>query len=419
MNHSFVLNERNKDGETTILFSVYFKTEGRKFVYSTGEKIHPDEWDFENRQPAQVNGRSETAKRHREIKTQLSRYGVELDKVVGKYKLASETLTIKALRTEFDHIFKKGNPKPNSFFTVYESFLAYKKKEGTIKPSTFKRYNNLNNILTDFEDDTKYKLTFNRITDKFYIEFLNYCRETKKHTQNTVGRNIGSLKTFMNWAYRERYHFNLDFEKFKKPSAETNEVILTKDELDAIWQFDFSDCKRLERVRDLFYLGCVTGLRYSDYSAVSRANVQGDYLKIISVKNSDKLEIPLNDFSRFILKKYDYKLPTISEQKFREYIKEVCQKADINQPTIKTIFIGAERIDEEIPKYKRVSSHTARRTFISLSLENGMRPEVVRSITGHRNLKSFEKYIKVNPEAKKREMNNVWNMEFTPLKQVN
>jgi len=79
----------------------------------------------------------------------------------------------------------------------------------------------------------------------------------------------------------------------------------------------------------------------------------------------------------------------------------------------------AQRIDEEIPKYKRVSSHTARRTFISLSLENGMRPEVVRSITGHRNLKSFEKYIKVNPEAKKREMNNVWSMDFTPLKQVN
>ena len=194
---------------------------------------------------------------------------------------------------------------------------------------------------------------------------------------------------------------------------------MTKDELELIWNHDFSNCLRLEKVRDLFYLGCVTGLRYSDYSAINKGNVQGDYLSLISLKNKDKLSIPLNDYSRYILEKYDYQLPTISEQKFREYIKEVCEIVGINQPTIKTVFIGSTRYDEQILKHNRVSTHTARRTFITLSLENGMRPEVVKSITGHRNLKSFEKYIKVNPEAQKREMNNVWRMEQTPLKKVN
>lgn len=418
MNYSYVLNESKKDGETTILFTVYFKEEARKFVYSTGEKIHPKEWDFENRQPNDLKGRTDKAKRHKEINTQLARYGSELDRIVNQYKLSGETLTIQALRTEFDHIFKKGNPKPNNFFTVLSSYIKYKVKEGEVKQATLKRYRNLQAILEDFERDTNYNLTFGRINNRFYIEFLNYCRKTKRHTQNTLGRNIGLFKTFMKWAHREKFHYNLEFESFKKFSAETNEVTLTTDELKAIWEHDFSDCLRLERVRDLFYFGCVTGLRYSDYSRVNKANVQGDYLSLISIKNSDKLSIPLNDYSRYILEKYDYKLPTISEQKFRDYIKEVCQQCDINQPTVKTSFIGAERIDIEQPKYERVSSHTARRTFITLSLENGMRPEVVKSITGHRNLKSFEKYIKVNPEAQKREMTTIWKMNFTPLKKV-
>ena len=94
MNYSYVLNERNKDGETLIMFTVFFNTENRKFEYSTGEKIHPKEWDFEKRQPNDTSGLSARAVKHREINSQLSRYGVELDKVVNKYKLATETLTI-------------------------------------------------------------------------------------------------------------------------------------------------------------------------------------------------------------------------------------------------------------------------------------------------------------------------------------
>jgi site-specific recombinase XerD len=418
MNYSYTLNERNKDGETLILFTVYFKTEAKKFVYSTGETIHPKEWDFEKRQPNQINGRTAVAHKHREINSQLARYAVELDKIVNRFKLVSEVLTIKALRTEFDHIFKIGHAKPNSFFKVFDEYIVYKTMEGAVKESTMKRYTNIKNMLVDFENDTKYTLSFSRITDKFYIEFLNYCRTKKKHTQNTLGRNIGLFKTFMKWALKEKYHYNLDFEDFKKFSAETNEVTLTADELESIWKQDFSECLRLEKVRDLFYLGCVTGLRYSDYSSINKANVQGDYLTLISLKNKDKLSIPLNDYSRYILEKYDYRLPTISEQKFREYIKEVCQLVGIDQPTVRTVFIGSKRMDEEKPKHQRVSTHTARRTFITLSLENGMRPEVVKSITGHRNLKSFEKYIKVNPEAQKREMNNVWKMDFMPLKKV-
>ncbi len=418
MNHSFVLNESSKDGETLILFSVYVKTEGRKFIFSTGEKIHPSEWDFENRQPNKVNGRGAEAQRHRNINSQLQRYPAALDDIVANYKLVQEVLTIKALRDHFNGVFKKSKKGEGGFLSVFEKFIEYKKKEGSIKQSTIKRYNNVKQVLEDFQTDTKYNLTFNRINKTFILEFSDYCRKVKEHTQNTLGRNVGAIKTFMNWAHEERFHFNLEYRKFKKVSAETNEVILTKKEIEQIWEYDFSENKRLERVRDLFYFGCVTGMRYSDYSVINRSDVDGDTLTIVTKKTSDVLSIPLNDYSRYILQKYNYELPIISEQKFREYIKEVCQKVGLTQPTKKTTFIGAERKEEILPKYKRISSHTARRTFISLSLEGGMRPEVVKEITGHKNLQSFEKYVKVNPKAKREEMNNVWQMNTTPLRKV-
>lgn len=419
MTFSFVLNESKKDGETSILFSVYFKTEARKFVYSTGEKIHPKEWNFKARQPNNLTGRKEDAKRHREIHTQLTRYSSELERIAANYKVMGEVLTIKTLRAEFDHTFKKGKAKPNDYFAVYDSFLEYKKKEGIIKHSTVKRYNTVKASLVNFEKDTKYKLSFGRMNDTFYIEYMNYCRTEKKHTQNTLGRNVGAIKTFLGWAYKKKYHFNKDYENFKKVSAETNEIALTQDDLDLLWNIDLSEKPRLERVRDLFFFGCVTGLRYSDYSSVNRGNIQGDNIELISKKNSAALTIPLNDYSQYILVKYNYDFPLLSEQKFREYIKEVCQLVGMNQPTIKTSFIGSQRIDEEIPKYKRVSSHTARRTFITLSLEKGMRPEVVKGITGHKNLQSFAKYIKVSPEVRRREMKATWEMKLTPLKKAN
>jgi hypothetical protein len=58
MRSTFNLKEPNKNRETLILFSAYFRNEGRKFVYSTGERINPEDWDFKNKLPNNLNGRT-------------------------------------------------------------------------------------------------------------------------------------------------------------------------------------------------------------------------------------------------------------------------------------------------------------------------------------------------------------------------
>ena len=51
-----------------IYLKAYFKNEGKKFVYSTGESISPDEWDFKNRQPNNLTGRTAKTDNQRAIK---------------------------------------------------------------------------------------------------------------------------------------------------------------------------------------------------------------------------------------------------------------------------------------------------------------------------------------------------------------
>ena len=149
-------------------------------------------------------------------------------------------------------------------------------------------------------------------------------------------------------------------------------------------------------------------MRYSDYSKVSADHVRNDIIYINTKKQKDNLEIPLNSISKSILEKYNYNLPLISDQKFRDYIKLACGEVGFTENVIKTSYIGAKRIDETIPKNKLIGTHTARRTFITLSLEKGMRPEVVMSISGHKDYKSFKKYIKLSQRVKNDEMQNAW-----------
>ncbi|MBM2813808.1 MAG: hypothetical protein HW421_570 [Ignavibacteria bacterium] len=58
-----------------------------------------------------------------------------------------------------------------------------------------------------------------------------------------------------------------------------------------------------------------------------------------------------------------------------------------------------------------ITTQTARRTFVTLSLERGLRPETVMEITGHSDYKTFKKYIKITSNIKFVEMNKVWRKE--------
>ncbi|WNM18535.1 tyrosine-type recombinase/integrase [Flavobacterium capsici] len=423
MRSTFNLKEPNKDKESLILFSAYFKMEGRKFVYSTGEMIHPDDWDFENRQPKNLNGRTESANRLRGINRQLERYSNFFSDLIQKYKLSNRDISIADIKDDFDIEFKRTTAISSKFFEVYDLFLTERKSDFTDEANsetTIKRYEYNKKLLFDFQTFNGKKINFNQIDKVFYNSFIEFSISEKKHSANTVRRNVGLLKTFLYWATENNHTYKIDYQKFKSPKSQlTDEVALTLEQVQEVFEFDFSNNERLERVRDLFVFGCATGMRISNYSNVQEKDIQDGFIKVRDKKNTDKaLEIPLNDFSIFLLKKYEYKLPNISNQKFNDYIKEVFQTIGYNQNIKKTVKVGKDIIEQVNPLFERISSHTARRSFITIMKNNKIPDKVIMSYTGHRSLEVFNKYYKPNNDDKKEFMKSVWKMENAQLKKV-
>lgn len=412
MNYTFKLKQPNGTKESLIYFRSFFNSENKNFIYSTGEKIKPSEWNFEGRQPNDLNGRTKRAEIHRSVKVQLDRYSSFFTEIVNRYKNINEELTVDILKQRFDEKFKKITVK-SDFFRIYQEFLDEKENDYTgnsISNSTLKRYKCNKNLLEDFESNCKVKITLGKFDDKLYNKFLKYCIEEKKHSANTLHRNVGLLKTFLLWALNKKYTYNNNFITFKKPAKfTTDEIALNYEQVELIYNYDFSNNKRLERVRDLFVFGCTTGMRFGNYSTISRSDVDGNFIRVIDLKSKSKnLAIPLNSISKSILEKYDYNLPSITNQKMNEYIKEVFKKLEFTYEIKKTMKYGDELVDHKAEFWTRISSHTARRSFITIMKNKRVPDKVIMSYTGHTSLEVFNVYYRPSEDDKINYMNKVF-----------
>jgi len=392
-------------------------------VYSTGEKIAPKDWDYKRKTPNNLNGRTKEADTQRTIKRQLDRYSNFFSDNIEAYKRANKDIVIADFRDDFDAEFKRTKSISSKFFEVYEIFLTEKRNDHTEEansPTTIKRYEYNKKLLFEFQTHRKKKIHFNQINKSFYNSFINYCVKEKEHSANTLRRNVGLFKTFLYWCIENGHTYKTDFQKFVTPKEQTtDEIALTLEQVEEVFEFDFSKKPKLERVRDLFVFGCATGMRYSNYSKVGKKDIINDFIKVRDQKNTDKaLEIPLNDFSNYILKKYDYNLPKLSNQKFNEYIKEVFKAMKYNENIKKTIKLGNDIIEQIDPMYKRISSHTARRSFITIMKNKKIPDKIIMSYTGHKSIEVFNKYYKPNEDDKKDFMKTVWSLKNTPLKKA-
>lgn len=413
MNYSFRLKHPNQDKDTLIYFTASFKNENKTFVYSTGEKINPKDWDFKNKRPANLSGRKKDAELRRIINTQLTRYSSFFIELVSRFKAVGETLTIAKAKEEFNSHFKKASKDVNNFFKVYDLFLEFKENNQTDRANsktTINRYKYFKTLLQEFKEQSNYNVKFDTVNFDFYNEFIRFCVENKNHSANTLSRNIGLFKTFMYWAVDKKYTYNDEFKNFKNIRRfATNEVALTKEQVDAIYDFELTN-EKLIRVRDLFVFGCSTGMRYSNYSKVKKNDITDGFINVVDVKDITKsLRIPLNNYSKDILEKYDYKLPSISNQKFNDYLKELFQKLGYNEKIKKTMRYGNEIIETESFMYERISSHTARRTFITIMKNNNVPDKIIMSYTGHKSIEVFNNYYRPNEEHRVNFMNSVWN----------
>jgi integrase len=424
MKFKFKLKEPNSEKDTLILFVSEFKEENKRFVYSTGEVINPKNWD-EKAKFIYLTGKNKTPIAD-SIKMQLDRYSTLAVITESERKKTNEQFTADTLKKAFDTEFKKTTTVKNSFFDYFELFKTEKTNQLQWSEGTKKRYKNIQNMLENFEDKKNYKLTFSKIDKKFFALFTEYCLNDLEHINNTFLRNVVFFKTFMRWAVNNKYTYNTAFEKFNRndsgnhiiKESNTSQVALTIDHLNTLMKHEFKT-KSLERVRDIFVLQCVTGMRYGELYLINRSNVTENEIVLKEEKGVFKAprNIPLTALSKYILSKYDYDLPLIANQKQNKYIKDVFEELEYKAKIEKASNRGREVVRNESFFYERITTHTARRTFITMMKKMGKSDKLIATATGHKDIATLNKYYQVDTEQTKEAMNEVFNIEI-PLKKI-
>jgi len=163
----------------------------------------------------------------------------------------------------------------------------------------------------------------------------------------------------------------------------------------------------IRRARDLFCFCAFTSLRYSDMAKLCRNDIDNNYIYVTTQKTHDRLPIDLNSYSKAILDRYADKkfkgnraLPVMSNQQMNKCLKQLCELCGINDPVRIVKYCDGNRIEKVFPKWKLISTHCARKTFICYALSLGIPPVVVMRWTGHSDYKSMKPYIDIASEEK-------------------
>lgn len=394
---NFKLKEPNSKKETLIYLNFYYNY--KRFKYSTGEKIHPKFWN-------------ETAHRAKETKQfrEYPEFNARLDKFENGIKTAfrkllndgiqpNNTILKEALEGELsDNIYQGKKLTLLNFIENYIEESKAHKKEGTVKVyTTAYRY------LKKYSSYLNKEIDFHSIDLEFYNQYISFLSLEHKLAANTVGKHIKTLKTFMNEATDRGYNTNLEFKKrkFKTVREESDSIYLTLEELEKFEKLDLSASPRLEKVRDLFLIGCYTGLRFSDFTQIKPENIitEKSIIQVRTQKTGERVSIPLHKTVKKILAKYDNMLPkAYTNQVMNRYLKDVASLAGLKE-TVETTITRAGKV-EKTPskKFDLVSTHTARRSFATNLYLADVPSISIMKITGHRSERSFLQYIRVTQE---------------------
>ncbi len=337
----------------------------------------------------------------------------------------------KWLKDKVNEYFERPDSKDNEkdIYLIAFAENLIKGSKNKINHKTGKRISNRTidyyemtvNKLKGFEKIKGRKTKFKDIDLKFHGAFIDFLSEEHHLNPNTIGFYMSKIKLFCREAERKGIKVNLQFKSpyFYIPSNKTTDIYLTIDEINSIYKLDFPSNSRLDNVRDWLIIGLWTGLRVSDLLNLSKNDIEDSFINITNIKTGIPVIIPLHDQVKNILDKRNWSFPKhISNQKFNDYIKKVCELAGIDKMVDGAKMVGKDVNGKKIfrkafgkyPKHELVSSHICRRSFAT-NHYGKLDTLTIMKITGHKTEKQFLEYIKITPKEHAVKLNDFWKKQ--------
>ena len=374
-NVSFYCREskKNKDGTAPIEISLVIN--GKRCYVQLPRKEAPATFKRE------IN-----SKKDNDLKDYLRSVRVRLNEIETTFLRDGQALTAESLR----HYFKTGGYVIYTVGELFDDFMRIlaKRVNVDLKPKTYRKYeiarDKFYKILPPTEPVTSithavimdYQASMNQYLD--YVTTNGYCQRVKTVVQ--FGIDNGRLKVN-------------PFSGIKLRKGEKSVQFLTEEEVDKIRTTDFRN-ESLNRIRDLFVFQAASGLSYTDMAKLKPEDVQqapnGQYY-IHDKRNKTGVYYTavILEEGVEVLKRYNFRLPIISNHKVNTYLKAIRDICGIDKP---------------------IFSHVARHTYATRCLNRGIRLEVVAKLLGHSTTKITQHYAKLLQKSILAEVQDAFDM---------
>lgn len=374
--------------------------------YATGVKVYPTQWS--------------TIKQEAVLSHRLT----ELD--YRNNTIVNDRLNELQLRfTEFKHYICSNPERLGEVHTVLKQYLykdeIMEKKENAflwyrkavdapsnnVTDSTKNNYMTKLKILEDYVKtlDVDF-LTFDMVNDKFVKGFQDwlfkpYDEKGNVRSTRTIHNTIVAIKTILCWADEkispEAYNGVKNF-KPTRVKQEKTKIVLTDEEILQLYNAELTG--KQKEMRDVFILQCEMGQRFSDMCNLNngKLNEDGNTYTIVQQKTKQQVTIPLSDTAKQILSEYNYEIPIYLLNITDKELKKIAQKAGLNREVLITKEVKGKIETITEPIWKHISSHLARRSFVTNWLKAGLDSHVIKGVTGHKTEEAFERYNKLSSE---------------------
>lgn len=293
-----------------------------------------------------------------------------------------------------------------SLSEVIDEMIKVKSK---ISPNYGKKWSSVKKLLKELEKVSGKPFMPIQVTDDFWITLLPYLINEAKLSISTAKTIFSQIKSSLNWGSRYGAKISSSYDLFKFPNYKNEYISLTPDEVSFIYHFNINTIPRrkqykehLERVRDMFVLSCNLGQRYSDMCRIDKSCFSKNIFTIVQQKTGNRAIVDIDKFSidndtvYEILDKYSYNPPFPGDiSGYNKSLKQLLSY--IGNRFNKDIQVENKVLGKIVttikPKLKYITSHTARRTFITINVNRGLSMLDIRKATGHQSQGAFERYI--------------------------
>lgn len=390
---------RSKSENTNIYLRYSINREVR-LIKKTGFVINSKYWSDANAQPIQ---KSEELKA---LKSKLDKLTVLINDAYNEGVSKGIEFTGDWLQLQIDLFNNKIPIVSLDVLTTYiqkyideAPFKQNAKKELGLSNGRIQNLKLFRNTVIRYQDDAlKSKSILIKEIDLKFVEKYKMWLFGLGYSTNYVGKNIANIRTICNDASKNDVETSTQIKNIKSlsESREPEDIVFLSDEEQEKIKKAPIVREALINARKWLLLGCLIGQRGGDLLNITTAKIKElNGIKIIELKQQKTgklVVIPLVPEAVEIIESgMPYKTSLV---RFNEYIKKVCEAAELDKPTKgrKKIEQGKPTVKDVYAKHEVISSHICRRSFAT-NFYGRIPTPVLMGITGHGTERMFLSYI--------------------------